>query len=412
MTGVNRTSRWGAALAAVLVATTLAACGSDDKKDESAKASSSTDSSKPFRVQVLAALSGPAGAAGTASKDAVEVAAEQINASGGIGGRKVVVDVADTGGAATSAVAAIQPKLTGEDKPDLVYPGSTSDETLALCPLLGRAKVLSIGITADSKVGDPSICPYNFSVSLAAKTQVKLIGDYFKSKGYKRAGLLTANDAYGRSISDAAKKEFPAMGIDVASAQQFKPDAVSIIQQWQALQKAKVDVVLLEGQGPAIAKALDGRRQVGFDVPVVGGTGAAQANPGALVASPAALEGVTLQTYGVQVKDQAFDAKRFNEAAALFKKRNGGKFEVGMHIYTLSYDTLAAAQTAARVAKATDSDSLRKALEGFGATPPSDPTWLTNPNLGFSPESHFPATGTFAAAQAAKQQDGVLQPAS
>src|SRR4051794_10777598 len=76
-------------LAAVLVGAT-AACGSDPT------ASGGSNEDGPIKVGVALGLTGPAAATASWSRMGVELAAEQINADGGIDGREVELVIADT----------------------------------------------------------------------------------------------------------------------------------------------------------------------------------------------------------------------------------------------------------------------------------------------------------------------------
>ncbi len=149
------------AVGAAAAALVFAGCGSDS--DSSSGSTGSGDGGRgDYRVYASLSLSGPLAAIGTAEQDGLKAAAEVLNENGGLDGRRVVLDIADDGSDPTQAVSLLQRKVTGDDKPDLVWPGSTSNVTLALCPILMQQRVLALGITASTDIGDLDRCGYNF----------------------------------------------------------------------------------------------------------------------------------------------------------------------------------------------------------------------------------------------------------
>ena len=76
-----------------------------------------------WRAEALAEMIAEA-----AEQDGLKAAAEVLNENGGLDGRRVVLDIEDDGSDPTQAVSLLQRKVTDGDKPDLVWPGSTSND--------------------------------------------------------------------------------------------------------------------------------------------------------------------------------------------------------------------------------------------------------------------------------------------
>src|SRR5258707_8130751 len=81
--------------------------------------------------------------------DATKLAIDEINAKGGVIGRKLAMVVADEGEAAADGpkvgIAAVN-KLTGEDHVDVLLGGYDSGVTLGELPHIARAKTIFLGI--------------------------------------------------------------------------------------------------------------------------------------------------------------------------------------------------------------------------------------------------------------------------
>ncbi len=132
----TRSQSWWAKIitvALIFSAMLVAACGGGN--------SSSTNTS-PIKVGVIGPFSGFEAFIGPDILKGVQVAADQINANGGILGRQVQVITADTGGDAVDAVPALR-KLISVDQVDLIV-GPSSLEAQAALPILQQSKIPDI----------------------------------------------------------------------------------------------------------------------------------------------------------------------------------------------------------------------------------------------------------------------------
>src|SRR5882757_5806482 len=107
---------------------------------------------EPIKVGTIFPLSGPAGPNGQAVTSAVKIAADMINAKGGVLGRKLVVVSKDD--ESTPAVGVTRANEMVAEKVAVVIEGWNSPVTLAEQPVLARANILDI--TAVSKA-DPIV---------------------------------------------------------------------------------------------------------------------------------------------------------------------------------------------------------------------------------------------------------------
>ena len=86
---------------------------------------------------------------GRDTQEAVQMAIDDINAQGGVLGRKLEMVVADETEKPEAGINAVK-KLTAEDKVDVMIGGYTSGVTLAQLPHIVRAKTIYIGVGAAS----------------------------------------------------------------------------------------------------------------------------------------------------------------------------------------------------------------------------------------------------------------------
>src|SRR5690554_2134363 len=128
----NRRGRISAVVMAAGLVVGGAACSADGSDDDG-----------PIRVGVPLGLTGPAATTADWARMGVELAADEINADGGIDGREVELVVIDTELDPTKAVTAVN-RLINQDDVDLIVGPMTSDETLATLPHSTRANIASI----------------------------------------------------------------------------------------------------------------------------------------------------------------------------------------------------------------------------------------------------------------------------
>lgn len=96
--------RYGAVAALAALAVAVAACGSSGSSSSSG---SSGGSKSPYNIGLAAGITGPAAAIVTGEIQGIKAAFSQVNAQGGIDGRKLNLVTADTQNVATTAVAAL-----------------------------------------------------------------------------------------------------------------------------------------------------------------------------------------------------------------------------------------------------------------------------------------------------------------
>ncbi len=102
--------------------------------------------SKPIRIGITTAV---ALQVGRDSQDCAQLAIDEINAKGGLLGRKLEMVVADETENPEQGIAAIK-KLTSDEKVDVIVGGYTSGVTLAQLPHISAAKTIYIGVGAAS----------------------------------------------------------------------------------------------------------------------------------------------------------------------------------------------------------------------------------------------------------------------
>ena len=168
--------------------------------------------------------------------DATKLAIDEINAQGGVIGRKLEMVVADEGEAAADGpkmgIAAVN-KLTGEDHVNVLLGGYDSGVTLGELPHIIRAKTIFLGIGSASPAiqnkmkDDYDHYKYIFRVNpINSAKQAKGLVDFISGKlkgelGYQKISIIGENAKWVQDVVPALKKGAEDAGLQVPLAEFF-----------------------------------------------------------------------------------------------------------------------------------------------------------------------------------------------
>jgi len=332
----------------------LAGCASSS----SSAGSSAAATSSPYRVMIITATSGPAASFGLAEAGGLKAAIASLNQSGGILGHKIVLTVANDQADPTQAVSQLESAISNGNTPDLVEDGVTSNETLALLPILTQHQILGIGETGSDQIDTPSKYPYAFSLSPVPSTGVQAMINYVAQHfPGKKVGVLTGNDAVGQS-SEATYKQLYQGNSNVV----FGTYVTTAVDQTAALQRMRdqgVQVLILSGFGAQIGYVVKARATIGWNVPVVGDDGVAASALPSLVGT-SALNGITVENQSIGV----YQSQQSPALQALIKGVQAqGPITQTLLLYAFTWDIMQLVNLAAEQAHSVATPAIAQALE-------------------------------------------------
>jgi branched-chain amino acid transport system substrate-binding protein len=164
--------------------------------------------------------------------DSMQIAVDEINAKGGVNGRKFELIVADEGENPETGVAAIK-KLIADEKVDVLIGGYTSGVTLAQLPHISHAKILYLGVGAASPAitqrvkQDYENYKYIFRVNpINARHQARALADFISGfvmgeLGLKKIAIIGENAKWVQELVPNLEKGASGAGADVRLAEFF-----------------------------------------------------------------------------------------------------------------------------------------------------------------------------------------------
>jgi branched-chain amino acid transport system substrate-binding protein len=205
----------------------------------------------PIRIGVIAEAQA---VAGSSIGPAAQLAAEEINAKGGVNGRKIEVVVYDDHSSAAEAVRAFQ-RAVNEDKVHAVIASYTSEVVLALEPWAARLKTLMITPGAASDVITQNIAKdyernkYTFHGYLTSSALAGLVCDAAKDLlvvPYKmKTAVIMSEDAAWTTPLDAGYEAcLPKAGLKVLDHIRFSPDTTDFTPIFNKIEGQKPDVMI------------------------------------------------------------------------------------------------------------------------------------------------------------------------
>lgn len=212
-----------------------------------------------LKLAVIAAVTGTSASDGASMANAVKMAADEINAKGGILGKTLVVEVIDGGSTADSALNIAQKVASSKDYVAVFGPHFSSQilaigDTLAEAgvPVItgGTVKTVLETVTSDWVIRNR--CPDTVVAYASAKFM-------HEELGVKKVGFICANDDFGTGARMVAQEYFDSVGIEYVS-ESFNVDDNDMTSQLLKLKDAGVDSLFVWSLGSVLATVI---RQIG-----------------------------------------------------------------------------------------------------------------------------------------------------
>jgi len=257
-----------------------------------------------IKIGWLPTLTGPGSAPGVGFHRGVEFAAQTINASGGVAGRKIVIITRDTQGDPTKAVNATQ-ELINSQKVHAIWGPTNSGESLAVTPIMARARVPNIHPCVVDSLIDVKKYPNAFRLSPSNQQWDDAVRNYcLKVKKFTKVAVIGDTTGYGVAASRACVANFKQDGAQVvysANIDQTQPDMLPDLTR---ARNAGAEVIAVWSVATGMnARLFNARANMGWDVAFAGHPSLASGEIRALVDKPENWD----QVYAVGYRSASYD---------------------------------------------------------------------------------------------------------
>ena len=247
-----------------------------------------TAATSDIPVGVYAATSGSEAAFGQATVQGIQLAAEEINNSGGVLGRKIRLVIEDDQGKAEEA-ASVVTKLITHDNVLAILGENSSNQSLAAAPICQASKVPMISPSSTNpsvtKKGD-----YIFRVCFTDPYQGKALAMFVYGMlhpanlavGTDAAGMTAPPTAailrdnkndYSVGLAEVIRSEFERLGGKIVAEQSYSGGDSDFRPQLTAIKSVNPQVLFIPGFYTEVGQIAIQARDLGISVPMVGGDG-------------------------------------------------------------------------------------------------------------------------------------------
>lgn len=222
----------------------------------------------PIQIGAVLPLTGSAAVWGQNAKRGMELALQEINANGGINGRKLAVLYEDSQSDPKAATSALEKLIASAHVPTVIG-DIASSSVLAMAPIAERNQVVLLSPGASNPdISDAGSFIFRNWQSDALEGEIDA-RHAFSVLGWRRVACLYVNNAYGAGLNKVFTEKFRAMGGEIAAEESFLQGATDLRAQIGRVGAAKPDGVYMPGYPPEMAVALKQMKETGVHLPLL-----------------------------------------------------------------------------------------------------------------------------------------------
>lgn len=230
-------------------------------------AAASSGSAAGIKVGAAINLTGPASTWGQYHAKGQQDYFRYVNeVKGGVAGRPIEMILIDTAYKVPEAVSAVR-KFAVQDKVDMIATWGAG-EGLAAKPLVQKYRIPTINYSTSWEILESPI-KYMYLPFGSYRMDCYAVLDYIRAihKGPNppKVGLLTYNNAYGRSIHRPSREYAAKINVHIVAVEEFPPKTVDLSTELLRLQRQGAEYVFMQMLPAAIISAFKGADRIGYN---------------------------------------------------------------------------------------------------------------------------------------------------
>src|SRR3974390_244639 len=234
-----------------------------------------------IKIGVNEPLTGAFAASGTYVVNGAKIAADEINAKGGVLGKKIELVIEDNKSNPTEA-AAVAEKLINSDKTPVMMGAWGSSLTLAVMPKLMEYENPMVVETSSSGKITTSGNPYIFRISPPSAVEAVAFRNIVDKLGMKKTDFLVINNDWGRGAAEDFGKVLKAANVQVGLVETMDQAAQDMSAQLSKIKATDSDTIMVTTAVEQLTLVLKQAAALGITKQIVT-TGGSQ-NPDQLIA--------------------------------------------------------------------------------------------------------------------------------
>jgi branched-chain amino acid transport system substrate-binding protein len=322
-------------------------------------AKSSAASGSTIKVGLNYELSGAVATYGQSLVSGIELAVDEINKSGGVLGKQIELVKTDNKSETTES-ANVATKLATRDKVVAILGPATSGNTKAAAPIAVQNKVplISASATADDVTVDSNgkVREFVFKTCFSDSFQGVIMANFaYGDLSTKNAAVLVDSTSdYSKGLAKNFKETYTKLGGKIATEQAYQAKETDFKAVLTKIKGENPDVLFLPGYYEEVGLIVKQARELGLNVPVLGGDGYDSPKLTEL-AGKTALNKVYFTNH-YSSKDTTQEVVKFQQAYKAKNSKDPDAFNA------LGYDLAYFLADAIKRADSTDSQKIKDAL--------------------------------------------------
>lgn len=255
-------------MAAMVMASVLSGCGSEKK---------ATGNDDTIKVGASFELTGGLANYGKSILSGLQLAATEVNAKGGINGKKLVVVESDNKSEPSESGNAVTKLITQDNVVAIVGPATTGC-VAASAPISAANKVPHIAPCASAPsltVEDGKVKDYMFRACFTDPFQGLVMATFAdKTLHAKKAAVFyDSSSDYSKGLAEVFKREMQKKGGEIVASEAFLSKDVDFKAALTNLKAANPDVIYIPGYYEEVSKIVKQAREIGITASLLGSEG-------------------------------------------------------------------------------------------------------------------------------------------
>lgn len=313
----------------------------------------------PIKIGSFLTVTGPASFLGDPELKTLQMYVEEINAKGGVKGRKIELIHYDTGGDAKDAVNFVK-RLIKSDKVDLLIGGTTTGDTMAVVPDVEKEGIPFISLAGAVEIIEP-VKKWAFKTPHTDRMAAAKIFTDLRKRGLSKIALITGDGGFDKSGRTQILKLAPEYGMTLVADESYGNKDTDMTAQLAKIRAAGAEAIINFGLGQAPAIVTKNIKQLGITLPVYQSHGVASKTFIDLAGDAA--EGIRLPAAALVVAEQLPDTDPQKPVLLAYKTKYEAKHGPVSTFGGHAYDGLLIAVAALERAGSADKTKVRDAIE-------------------------------------------------
>ena len=343
----------GAALA-------MAACS----KGNDAGGGGAAASGDVIKVGVYGPFTGGSSPMGASMRDGARLAAEEINAKGGVLGKKIQLVERDDQATPERGAQVMQDLVSNEKVAAVLGPINTGVALASYKYPLAAKIPLLINVSAGAPVNELfKDNPDNYVFRIAASDDIQaemIVGDAIDTRHATKVAFMCDETNYGQNGCKKMTEALQRRKMTPVSVSKFKIKDTDMTPQLQEAKKGGAQAILAYGIGPELAQIANGMNKLGYKVPMIASWTASMSN--FIDAAQANGNGVEMPQTFIQDAASRPQAASFIDA---YKKKYSADRIPSAVSAAQGYDSMHLLAIAIEQAGSTDGPKIKAALENL-----------------------------------------------